>query len=196
MYNQNIRLQAKSIRFNVAFMILIAAMIVALPSDSAKAFDGQRKGFILGGGAGLAYATVDSYRSYRPHAKTVGAQTAFIIGGGISNQTTISYTGLQFWGDFDERDEVGFALLPSAEIRYFFKPEAPSPFGTIGFGVALYDNDNYDWGLGGGFAPHIGFGYEFIRHCSIEAQMLYTISPDDSHKPLLNIMLLFIALAY
>ena len=196
MYCREKNRQGLSIGWVVVSVMIITFLYVALPTDFANAFDGKRSGFILGGGAGPAYATVDNDRYYRSRAKTVGAQTAFIIGGGISNQTTISYTGLQFWGDFDSYEEVGFALLPSAEIRYFLSPEAPSAFGTIGFGLALYDNDTYDWGLGGGFAPNLGLGYEFVRHCSVEVHMLYTISPDEGHEPLLNIMLLFTALAY
>jgi hypothetical protein len=169
-------------------------LFVALPTDSVSAFDGRRSGFILGGGAGLAYATVEGNR-YHSRYETVGGQTVFIIGGGVSRQVTISYTGLQFWGNFDSR-EVGFALLPSAEVRYFLSPVAPSAFGALGFGLAVYDNNTGEWELGAGFAPHIGFGYEFARHYSAELDMVYTFSTGEEHQPLLNIMFLVTALAY
>lgn len=187
--------QGLSLGWVVISVTIVTFLYVALPTDFANAFDGQRRGFVLGGGAGLAYATVDNGYPYGSRGETVGAQTAFIIGGGVSDQVTISYTGLQFWGNLG-LDEVGFALLPSAEVRYFLSPVAPSAFGALGLGVAVYDDDSGDWGLGGGFAPHLGFGYEFAPHYSAELEVVYTFSAETEHEPLFNIMLLVTALAY
>jgi hypothetical protein len=179
----------------VVSMMIVTFLFVALPTDSANAFNGKRKGFILGGGIGPAYATVDNVSRYRSRAETFGVQTAFIIGGGVSDQVTISYTGLQFWGNF-RGDEVGFALLPSVEVRYFLSPDAPSTFGTLGLGVAVYDDNSGEWEIGGGFSPHLGFGYEFARHFSAEVDVVYTFSPEPGHEPLFNIMLVFTVLGY
>jgi hypothetical protein len=175
----------------VPVIFALIVFIACLP-DCANAFNGRRRGFILGGGAGPAYARVKSDRHL---SESVGLQSEFIIGGGISDQIMLSYSGLQFWGSRG-RNKVGFALLPSAEVRYFFTPEAPSPFANGGFGLVLYDNDSGEWGLGGGFSPHIGFGYEFASHFSVEVDALYTFGTDLSHKPLFNIMIILTALAY
>jgi hypothetical protein len=170
----------------VVSVTIVTLLYVALPSDFVNAFDGQRSGFILGGGAGS---------SFRSRAETVGLQTAFIIGGGVSDQVTISYTGLQFWGK-STSSEVGFALLPSAEVRYYLSPNSPSAFGGFGFGLAVYDNDTGEWGIGAGFAPHLGVGYEFARHYSAELEVVHTLDTEGEHKPLLNIMLIVTAIAY
>ncbi len=70
-----------------------------------------------------------------------GSRKGFIIGGGVTDQITVSYTELQFWGRSGGND-VGFALLPSAEVRYFSSPDAPSAFGVLGAGPALYDDNS------------------------------------------------------
>jgi len=184
-----------SLRLTLVSVTLVTLLHVVLLTNVASAFDGRRSGFILGGGVGPAYATFDYRSSYPSRAKTFGAQTAFIIGGGASDQVTISYTGLQFWGN-GASGEVGFALLPSAEVRYFLSSEAPSFFGALGFGLSLYDDLGGEWNFGGGFAPHFGIGYEFARHYSFEVDLAYTVGPSGEHEPLLNLMLLFTAVAY
>lgn len=184
----------------VAVTIFIILEIV-IPTESVYAFNGKRKGFILGGGAGAAYATVYNDNQWRPRTEAIGAQTAFIIGAGVSDKVTISYTGLQFWGNAElfwkqnDSKRVGFALLPSAEVRYFASKEAPSVFGALGFGLALYDDDTDEWGLGAGFSPHLGFGYEFARHYSAEIVAIYG-APQIGYDPLFNIAIVFTALAY
>lgn len=172
--------QGLSLGWATVFVMIVTFLYVALPTDFANAFDGQRKGFIFGGSIGPAYTTVDYVSTFRRRAETVGVQTAFIIGGGVSNQVTISYTGLQFWGNLGF-EEVGFALLPSVEMRYFFSPDAPAAFGTLGFGPAVYDSNRGDWNFGTGAAPHIGFGYEFSRHYSAELEVVYTFGTHESH---------------
>ena len=96
--NQEKNRNGLSLQWAVVYMMITTILYVAIPTDFANAFDGQRKGFILGGGIGPAYARVDNKTAYRSRSETFSAQTAFIIGGGISDQVTISYTGLQFFG--------------------------------------------------------------------------------------------------
>ena len=188
--------QESTLRWAGALVTIGALLVTLIPIDSAMAFNDQRRGFILGGGAGLGFASVHYNSAYRSDVESLGFQTAFIIGGGVSDQFTISYTGLQLWGSQDY-DEVGFALLPSVEARYFLSPVAPSTFWTLGFGLAVYDDNLGDWGIGAGLAPHVGFGYEFKRHYSAELHLAYTLGDvDRGHKPLFNLMLLVTALAY
>ena len=192
--------QGFSFRWDMVFVTIVSFLYITLPMDFAHAFDGQRKGFILGGGAGLGYATVD--QRLRGRAETVGLQTVFIIGAGVSDQVTISFTGLQFWGsDFPEvglSSEVELVFMPSVGVRYFLSPDAPSFFGALGFGFAFYDAPSGGFGIwgGGGFAPHLGLGYEFARHYSAELDLVYMFDSEEKHKPLVNIMFLVTALAY
>ena len=189
------RLNGVSIRWAAVVVALAAIFCLSFPADQVYAFNGEREGFLIGGGAGPAYATVYYKNRFQSRSETVSIQTSFIIGWGLSDQVTISYTGLQFWGNNGWR-EVGFALLPSLEARYFLSPTAPAFFGNLGFGPTLYDNDSGEWSLGAGLAPHFGFGYEFVRHLSAEITAAYALGVDEGHKPLFNIMLVVTLLAY
>ena len=62
MYCREKNRQGLSIGWVVVSVMIITFLYVALPTDFANAFDGKRSGFILGGGTGPAYATVDNDR--------------------------------------------------------------------------------------------------------------------------------------
>ena len=69
---------------------LIVAVLV-LTAGSAEAFDGNRKGFILGGSLGAAATNIED-------GDTKGSlATEFIIGGGISPQVLLYYTNYGTW---------------------------------------------------------------------------------------------------
>lgn len=182
--------------------VLLSLVIAILVTTSANAFDGNRKGFVLGGSVGLGYAGFGSTDCPRcERAESGGLQTALIIGAGLSDKTILSYTGLQFWrlGSSHSYSEVGYVLLPSVELRIFSKITAPSMFYGFGIGPTIYDNDGYTGGdnsFSAGIAPHAGAGYEFAKHWSVEARLAYTVIHDSSDDPMFGAMLLVTVLAY
>lgn len=71
--------------------LLVLAASLLLCAD-AHAFDGQRKGFVLGFGAGPGHLDFGQEKE-----STWGVQTDLKIGAGLNDQTLLHYTGKQIW---------------------------------------------------------------------------------------------------
>jgi len=171
--------------------VCLTLCLVACP---AQAFDGQRKGFILGGGAGLGLTSFnqeiglgyrgyhESYESDRENKGTV--MTDFKIGYAWDNSWAIYYTSKVSWFGIENTygDDVTIANgLGAAAVAYWFKPQAPSGFVTGGLGYSTWslpfeDNSSDAW-LGGGL--FMGGGYEFSRHWSVEGYLAWG-KPNDT----------------
>ena len=163
----------------IALMML---SLVPCASTSAQAFDGKRKGFVLGGGLGLG---LDSYTQsvegpmFGPKRTSdretrFAIATDFKIGGGINEQWMLYYHSWSAWFSFENALNSTVTILNQIGglgARYY--PDAQSAFFVAGsMGLSYWTTpfeDNSDGWLGFGILG--GVGYEFVPHWSVEASI-------------------------
>jgi hypothetical protein len=160
------------------------AMVLGLVSmvQSALAFDGMRKGFLLGGGLGLG---VDSFKQEITDGATVligdrtnqfSLGTDFKIGAGLSPQTFLYFHNQSAWFSlkniFDNDVTVQSGVI-GIGFTWFTSPEPRSFFITGTAGISYWDlpfeSDAEAWTSGGAI---VGVGYEFSPHWSVDASLL------------------------
>lgn len=169
--------------------LLVTIVILSLAASSAFCWNGQRKGFILGFGAGpgitsfdqdiavldaeLGWIDVKADRQTKP-----AIMTDFKIGYAPNNNWEVYYSGKVSW--FKARDVFSNEVTVADGVdvlgaTYYFKPQAPSPFISSGIGVASWilpfeSHPPYTWfGLG----LFTGVGYELVSHMEVELDFLW-----------------------
>jgi hypothetical protein len=163
---------------------------------SAQAFDGKRKGFILGGGAGLGHTSFtqeigqaypgyhESYESDRENKAAV--MTDFKIGYAWDDSWAVYYTSKVSWFGIENiygQDVTIANGLGAAAVTYWFKPQTPSGFVAGGLGYSTWslpfeDNSSDTWFGAGLF---MGGGYEFSKHWSVEGYLAWG-KPKDTES--------------
>ena len=162
--------------------------------DSTHAFDGNRKGFMLGGGLGFAGTSFTQelqapglrFESDRENHGAIASD--FKLGFGVSDRVAVYYFNRVSW----------FAIATGVK----FNPRSIIASGTTGAGVSLYqrslppswyvhgglglstwdapfDRTGNDAAAWKGFGGLVGVGFEYTPHWSIEASVAYG-SPDES----------------
>lgn len=169
-----------------SFTIYIA--ISVLCSSSIFAFDGERQGFILGGGLGGAFVSYTTTSSYLPESvsKDIGAiHSVFKIGYAPSNVFEIYYISKVSWwsgvnteGYYDDQlQTLGLA--------------------AVGASYHLNNESNEGWFMSGGFGLYGGAGYEFIEHWSVQLDLIYSsVSNSDVDVSSVSISITINGLAY
>jgi len=168
------------------FILFFVGFVLFLVNTNAHAFDGQRKGFLLGIGLGpgftsFAQEVAVSYLGFHKSVKSdretkVGLITDFKIGYAPDNIWAIYYTSKVSWFGMTNafgKDVTVSNGLGAVAVSYWFKPQAPSPFIAGGLGYSTWalpfeDNPPDTWVGVGLFA---GGGYEFSKHVSIEGYL-------------------------
>lgn len=176
-------------------LLLLVSFIVISLSNVAFALDGNRKGLIIGIGAGAAYVDMDFESPIKSESK-VGLATSLKIGGGITDQFALYYVRNASWFSYqmkaeyvyngqtlkEELDKETFVTgISGIGATYYFKTEAPSGYilGAIGIGdVATPFADDSHSESGSAFM--IGGGYEFSPHVHAEGTVLMA-DIDDAH---------------
>lgn len=157
--------------------VLISLLVAALVVGNCHAFDGNRKGFIIGGGIGIgpkAYSTTSSGWSGMDesgwgtslmigHAWNENTAVVLLHDATVFNHTFISGGSFGAAPVYDERT-VSQGLLGMALFRYYGSPGRAF---YLAFGIGLQyrmplDNafDTFENGPG----LLLGTGYEFIPH--------------------------------
>ena len=163
--------------FRFAVLLVIAFLTLGLISD-ADAFDGNRKGLIVGGGIGhgvTSYTrTLERYgqSGTSDRENTYGVQTDFRIGYAANEFFQIYYVNKVSWFNLDNYfgNTVTIAHgVGGLGVTYYLQPVVPSYFftGVIGFSTwfAPFESNSDVWN---GFGIAGGFGYEFARYWSVE----------------------------
>lgn len=171
------------LRWNL-WVLFVALMQAA---DPAAAFDGSRRGLVLGAGVGagassFAQTLSQGSLSLSSDRETKAALvTAFHIGGGIDDTTVLTFTSHVAWflldviRSFDvdvvEMDEVVIASgVGVFTLTKYAQAEAPSKFVRGGVGFSTWDapleSDAGDASVGLGAL--LAFGYEYAPHWSVE----------------------------
>lgn len=147
----------------------ICAVIVLAVATPSHAFNGKRKGFVLGGGLGvapLARIEVGSYDESR-----VGVASNFLIGYGWDEQNLLVFEGNGTSYKPDAGPDAMFSQgFGGPAFYHYFKPAAPTFFTVAGVGFYSFwydiedgEEDSNDSGLG----LMGGVGYEFSRHWQV-----------------------------
>ncbi len=159
----------------IVFTILIVLILLFL-TVTANAFDGRRKGFILGFGMGpgLTSFTQKTYFGYyiKKDRENKGAiMTDFKIGYAPTDFWEIYYTSKVSW--FGRGNVTIGNGLEALGASYYFKPAAPSPFIAAGFGYSTWTQpfESHPPDTWFGFGLFAGGGYEFSRHWSVEGYL-------------------------
>ena len=161
------------------YFLIICVLILEFSSAELFAFDGQRRGFIFGGGLGGAF--VPNQFSGKSTIGRTERKAAFLaelkIGYALTNSTEIYYVSKSSWWVEDERFNSNTILLlwfaaigmskylSSSETGFFFKA-------GIGLSVLKALENSVDSLHGWGFFA--GVGYELAKHWSTEIELLYS----------------------
>lgn len=161
----------------------LLAICILLISQTARAFDDHREGFILGFGAGLHHTTLDfTYRGAKIESDSKGGlATSLKIGAGITDQFSIYYVRNASWyrapisNGITTSDTLYTVGISGVGVTYYLSPTAPSWYflGAVGVGdISAPFESNV--GSDTGSAAMLGGGYEIDRHVQLEATVLGT----------------------
>jgi hypothetical protein len=164
-------------------LLLAFAVVTTALAPKAEAFDGQRKGFVLGAGAGYGWLWDPTYDG---HEEGHGLATHLDIGVALDDRWILHYAGKQLLNMSDYTH-----LVPAVGATYYLEDDAPGPFVTGGGGIGLFTGFGYD-DLTAGFTVFGGVGYEFVRHWNVEVDYvnMFDVSggpPVSTHTLLLTV---------
>lgn len=176
-----------------SLLILIAISILC--STSVYAFDGERKGFIIGGGLGVGYLLNTTSPGFSSDTDSrVVFHINFKIGYAPSNTLEIFYSSrVSWWGQSDRTFSVG--LLAAAFTLYLDNTSETGWFVSGGIGLVPSgrgrSTDFFGFGL------FVGAGYEFSRHWTVQVDLLYsTITGDYSDADSFGVLVTANVLAF
>ncbi len=176
--------------------LITITMMLVLTVGYLSAFDGKRKGFILGWGLGIG--KLDLTEKYdgiktKGNRKDFNFTTNSKIGWGFNENFELYYTSKNFWGSHLNKagkKETFVTSLSAFGASYYFKDAAesawkPSVFVSGGAGIAGWQNpfeDDDDTETLSGFGVFGGIGYEFAKHYSFELSAMLGNPHKGSHK--------------
>ncbi|MCD6024859.1 MAG: hypothetical protein K0Q91_1775 [Fibrobacteria bacterium] len=166
---------------------------VLMLATAVLSFDGQRKGFTLGGGAGGSFTTYKPELSFDgstmefDRESSGGFATNLVIGYGISNTLLLHYFSHTNWFSYDNGDGDVTVATGNAGVqlvKYLVDGDAsfvPSPYlyGGLGWSgwQAPFEGDDYGTLVGLGVSA--GAGYEFAKHWSVQGGVFFTNPSDE-----------------
>jgi hypothetical protein len=148
---------------------VFGAVLVLLVATGARAFDGQRKGFVLGGGVGFAplaswQADIPVFNATVPaDEQKSGFGVQFIIGGAFDERNMLVYEG-QVVGY--NSDIAGWSVVQGfngAAWYHYYGSTGRSFFTTVGLGLYYFKVEDFAGNDPGG-ALLLGIGFEFAKH--------------------------------
>lgn len=154
--------------------LMIATMLLAvLLASTATAFDGHRKGFVIGGGLGFApvvkWEVEESPADGIPygHDETrAGVGVNFLIGYAWDDKNMLVYEGNAAGFTTAVSDKSAAQGFSGAAWYHYFGQTGRTAFTAIGLGLYGFDAE-YDDPHDGGFGMLLGGGYEFARHWQV-----------------------------
>jgi hypothetical protein len=152
-------------------IVLITLLALLFAAASTSAFDGMRKGFVLGGGLGL---TLTADREFDGPGNPVsedgsGMGINLFLGYAWDEQNMIVYEGNACAWDSDQLNETVAQGFDGVSWYHYFGPVGKSFFSVGGLGVYGFQTDNID--ADAKFAFMLGGGYEFTRHVQVGAYL-------------------------
>jgi len=149
-------------------LTVLCSLLLLLASQSASAFDGNRKGFMLSLGFGAHGSEIGSNSQG-------GLATSFRIGAGIGNRISLYYANHSAYYNAD--GFLYFSGLTGLGASFHFSPERRSFYVTATVGAAtldsLDDDDLISGNSGDGTGIGLGFGFEVANVLSLEALLMH-----------------------
>jgi hypothetical protein len=185
-------------------VVTLTVVLIVLMAISAPAFDGRRKGFILGGGLGFG---LTSY-TFSPHypgmdRENKGAfMSDFKIGYAPNDQLEIYYFSKVSWisADYTPENKATVSTgVGGLGTTYSLKTVLPTFYvaGGLGFSSWSFPFEDNPPDPMSGFGIFGGAGYEFSRHLNLEFDLMYgTPSKNDVTVKPISVKLTLNALAY
>lgn len=148
-------------------LLLVTFLLIAC---SAMAFNGERRGFVLGGGLGFAPMASWSY-DYGPanfDDSKAGVAAHLVIGHAWDDFNMIVYEGnvAGYSTEVVWDDQTVSQGFNGASWYHYFRPAGRSAFTAVGLGLYVFDVEDYD-ANDPGFGMLLGGGYEFARHWQV-----------------------------
>lgn len=158
--------------------VMFALLLVLTAAVTANAFDYERKGFVIGVGAGYAplmTGSTDEGTLILDDKAGLGAN--FIVGYAWNNRDMILYltdagiyedtVNVYCGGILVHQNEINFSQgFGGLAFRHYLSDSAPSAFVTAGVGLQLWlPNERFSCHRGVGFL--VGAGYEFVKHFQV-----------------------------
>ncbi|UCG61760.1 MAG: outer membrane beta-barrel protein [Candidatus Zixiibacteriota bacterium] len=176
--------------------VLSTTALIVLLTVSSYAFDYERKGFVIGVGAGFTpLMTGSSDEGTLEFDRKSGYAVDFITGYAWNDRNMVLF--LVNAGVYEDTLNVYFygALIHQNEIqctqgfngvvyRHYLLPDAPSFYLTAGLGLQLWiANERFSCHKGPGFL--LGAGYEFVKHFQISGSYSFGLTHncyDDEYR--------------
>ncbi|RKX25827.1 MAG: hypothetical protein DRP45_05030 [Candidatus Zixiibacteriota bacterium] len=132
---------------------------------SSMAFDGNRKGFVLGGGLGFTPSAEWGFElgSVDFSEDGLGFGLHLVIGGAFDEHNMLVYEGNVVGWKSDVVDTDLTQGFNGAAFYHYFGPVGKSAFAVGGIGFYVFNADGYE-NNDPGFGMLLGGGYEFARH--------------------------------
>ncbi len=131
--------------------------------EEGFAFDGARKGFILGGGVGAGFLSHEMIFQSRSDTENAAVfLTEFKIGGAPSNSLEVYFISK---GAHLADEEI---TLNAAGVTKYLGKTGTGVFLTGGVGLTTIETSDEGFGLFG------GIGFEFAKHFTVETNILYS----------------------
>ena len=155
--------------------ILLTMCMLVLAYSNLYSFDGERNGFILGGGIGAGYLSNSfTYESYSKTDSRGAFVTNFKIGYAPSNTLEVYYINKVFW--WSETDITYTLSLSAIAVTFYTDTETETGLSISG-GLGLSSLSapfETDLESSNGFGVFGGAGYEFANHWTVELDVLYS----------------------
>jgi len=163
--------------------LMFGILLMAGLSRDSVAWDGERKGFLLGAGLGSGFASVRSKATFGSSSASdrmnkVPISGNAMIGFAPNNHWAIYLT--EKYNYMSEQGEWAVGIFQGLATRYYTREHAKSVFlsGGIGFGsFGVLDEGDIRGRRGLGLFA--GVGYEFAKHWSIEGDLTFSNITDD-----------------
>lgn len=174
----------------------LAMTLVAVASCGAGAFDGSKKGFVLGFGLGAHTTSIEEeVWGFEFTGDESGIATDFMIGYGFTPNFLLMYQNSNAWYTNDDGDLFYDAIGPVG-IRYYLNGDEPGLFFGASAFLGSFVNSSKDAGAkGNGFGASVG--YEFSKHYSVAAKFASLEATDGpfTHSST-SLQILFDAMAF
>ena len=145
---------------------LVLVAVLLLMAGSVSGFNGERRGFVLGGGIGFAPVAKWSVEDF--DESKAGVAIHLVVGHAWNDFNMIVYEGnvAGFTVDSYSGEQTLSQGFNGAAWYHYFGPSGKSAYTVAGLGLYVFDKD--DFGANDpGFGVLLGGGYEFSRHWQV-----------------------------
>ncbi len=152
--------------------LLFSAIVLVFCATSVNAFDGNRKGFVLGGGLGFSpyiHTSVSAgFTSIEGNEDKAGVAIKLYIGYAWDEHNMLVYEGN--YAAYEDNDNTLMQGINCAAWYHYFGEKGKTLYTTLGLGLYTADSELSDpTDPGAGYL--VGIGYEFSPHWQVDVQL-------------------------